>query len=355
MRVLLDKRERDLLWDEYKVNRVVARADELRSKTPALWAEINRGATSGKNIQSAVFSECVYAQTLADQLGFTVFQNLQQEPYSFPAFGAEALTENNLVPRFAYFSPNGDEVLIQAGGHGGIDAILIQFVTQRAFKIEFKEPGAKTSEPDLTKYGEDGLLVSDEEWLAKYPQFNAMLNEQIEFGLNFWDSAGSNVNNFSPENVIKAVSENYAGAGKVADVICVEDTRGMLTMIPANHAHHWSDLRGEIRPAGRNPYAVWTPLKLREILLQKQASLEGKTVRMRRDLLTGIPPRGGEGVSRYKLTPLFFLRAVDVIFRGAEAVFKLEKVKQLNPTISAHMFFRDLSIDNVRRTYTQAD
>ena len=46
------------------------------------------------------------------------------------------------------------------------------------FSIEFKEPGAKTREPNLPKYNEDGALIITETFTQKNPQFLDMLNEQ---------------------------------------------------------------------------------------------------------------------------------------------------------------------------------
>ena len=46
-------------------------------------------------------------------------------------------------------------------------ASLITVIDLVIYTIEFKEPGAKTSEPDLPKYGEDGFLVVNDKWLEK--------------------------------------------------------------------------------------------------------------------------------------------------------------------------------------------
>ena len=100
-------------------------------------------------------------------------------------------------------TPDGRRMLIQAGGCGGVDSALITVFDLKIFTIEFKEPGAKTSEPDLPKYGEDGILKITEEFLAQYPQFSAMLYEQA--GLNFFEVMGSNVNDFSPESINQAI------------------------------------------------------------------------------------------------------------------------------------------------------
>lgn len=87
------------------------------------------------------------------------------------------------------------------------------------YTIEYKEPGAKTCEPDLPKYHEDSKILITEDFLKRYPQFTQMLEEKKD--LNFFDIMGSNENNFSVESVNIAVTNNYVK--KYADVVCTED------------------------------------------------------------------------------------------------------------------------------------
>ncbi len=130
-------------------------------------------------------------------------------------------------------------MLIQAGGYGGIDSALITVIDLVIYTIEFKEPGAKTSEPDLPKYGEDGMLRITKDFLGRYPQFEAMLNEHRD--LNFFENIGHNIRDFSEESIKIAVSNNYVN--KYANVICTEDTEGFLVMMPANQVQLWSRLK----------------------------------------------------------------------------------------------------------------
>ena len=77
---------------------------------------------------------------------------------------------------------------------------------------------------------------------------------------------GNNEHNFSKESVNIAVSNNYTK--KYADVICTEDKESFLVMLPANQVQLWANIEGEIRPAGRNHYNVWTPNALKKFLLK---------------------------------------------------------------------------------------
>jgi hypothetical protein len=327
---------------------------DFERSCPALAAEIAKAHSTGKLLQSAVFSECVYAQALADHFGLSEFA-----PYT-PGAGwleqaiVKRLVADGLFPRYLYRARDGGRVLVQAGGHGGVDASLVSIRDGQAFAVEFKEPGAKTSEPDLPKYDESGDLRLTEAWIRSNPQFTSMLTEQIDKGLNFWAIAGSNVNDFTAESVQQAISENYSGR-KFADVICTEDSSGFLTMIPSNHAQLWADIRGEIRPAGRNHYKVWTPMRLQREIEECGGVVTGSLVNIDLSRLKTAKPRGGNGVSRYKISPLFFVRSEDVTIQAGRVSFQLNSVRQLNPTISAHMFFRGLSASTVRAYYMRGN
>jgi hypothetical protein len=79
--------------------------------------------------------------------------------------------------------------------------------------------------------------------------------------------------------------------------------------------------------------------------------VNGETVNVNVAALTPSSPRGGVGISRYKINSLFFVRESDVTVDNLRATFHLGAVKQNKPTITAKMFFSDLSIENVKRHY----
>ena len=348
-KILLGKMERKTLWNAVKKHSVPdPLMKKLQTECPALHHQIVRHETEGHNVQSAVFSECVYAQALADVFKLSVFRNCYEDASFLPKKVADLLKTYLMVARYAYLTPDGNRMLIQAGGCGGVDSALITIINWKAYTIEFKEPGAKTSEPDLPKYGEDGALVVTDDFLTKYPQFEAMLKEQE--GLNFFKVIGSNVHGFSPASINAAVTENYQ-AKKFADVLCTEDKKARLVMLPINQAPLWAHTEGEIRPAGRNHYAVWTPKALEGFLLGKSAAIEDGQVKIAFKQLPSVKPRGGSGVSRYKINPLFFVWAEDVQVNAGIASFPLRVVRQLNPTIAGKMFFRNLNYNEVKAHY----
>jgi hypothetical protein len=65
-------------------------------------------------------------------------------------------------------------------------------------------------------------------------------------------------------------------------------------------------------------------------------------------------PRGGTGISGYKITPLFFIYLANCSTDSNDIIsFDLDKVQQLNPTITAKMFFNQLKISEVKEYYTE--
>lgn len=350
-KVIFNKRTRNQIWTDYIKTGSIPDY-ELHKSCPAVLSELRKSISSGNLVQSAVFSECVYAQTLANMISLPMFTQLESEPRGIDDQTLSVLSKLRMKPRYVYGSEDRQRQLVQAGGFGSVDSVLISQDSQVAFLIEFKEPAAKTSEPDLPKYGEDGGLKITPEFVHKNPQFKIMLDEQMTKGLNFFEKAGSNINDFSQESIEFAVSENYMSE-KFADVIVTEDRNGFLTMLPANQVSIWARTRGEIRPAGRNKYAPWTPNALRRILAEAGAQINGDWVTIPSGTVKAVAPRGGTGVNRYKLHPLFFVYSRDVELRNDILKFEMRSVKQLNPTISAHMFFDVLDVNDVKEFYSK--
>lgn len=347
-KVIYNKKQRNLLWKQAKSGSNDLNLQELENKCPALAHQIIRSYTSNRNIQSAVFSECVYSQTIANMLNLDVFVNCFDDKNFLPSDINELLEFYNLHPRYVYSTSDKKRMLIQAGGCNGIDSALVTVTDLVIYTIEFKEPGAKTSEPDLPKYGEDGNLCVNDVWLKNNGQFAKMLDEQAN--LNFFDVMGHNVNNFSNESIMYAVSNNYIN--KLLNVICTEDSKGYLTMLPANQVHLWATTEGEIRPSGRNHYKVWTPIALERFLLNKNAVINNGIVTIEKSQLEVRKERGSNGkISGYKITPLFFVYSKKCKDNGISITFNINDVQQLNPTVTGKVFFKKLKYDEIKNYY----
>ena len=349
IKIILSKDERNVIWDNFKNEQNIDK--NLLKICPAVYAEIEKALNNNQNLQSAVFSECVYAQTLAIKLALFHFINNMHEPSFLPYTVINLLKSYNLVPRYTYSNDAKNRMLIQAGGCSGVDSALISVLDNDVYTIEFKEAGAKTSEPDLPKYGEDGKLILTDSFINKYPQFTEMLKQHI--GFSFFDNMGHNENNFTPDSIKIAVTENYNySSKKFADVICTEDINSHLTMIPSNQIDRWAILEGEIRTAGRNHYSVWTPNALLRFIKQIGGIINEEQICINRSNIEIRKPRGGKGISGFKLTPLFFIKFEDCnIKSNGDITFNFHKIRQLNPTIAAKMFFNNLKVDNVKIFY----
>lgn len=347
LKVVYNKKERNKLWKLTTAKQDI-NLEEIRKNCPALAHQIEKSYENGHNIQSAVFSECVYAQTFANMFNLKVFTNCFENHSYIPENVLSLLKSYNLYPRYAYSQNDKSRILIQAGGCNGIDSALIIIIDLNIYTIEFKEPGAKTSEPDLPQYKEDGNLLVTSDFLEKYPQFKQMLEEQKN--LNFFSKMGSNENNFSVESVNIAVTNNYTK--KYADVICTEDVDGYLVMLPVNQLSLWADIVGEIRPAGRNHYNVWTPKALKYFIEEKGGIIKDGIISINKNNLTTRKERGGNHkVSGYKINSLFFVNLKHCTYNGEMVLFDLDKVQQLNPTIAGKMFFKALKYSDVRNYY----
>lgn len=353
MQVVYSKDRRDGFWRQAARGPLYSLPlTELEKKCPAMAHQIKKSfdarGKKTRNIQSAVFSECAYAQTLANLLGLTAFLNcLEEGTGALPWEARRLLDERGMTPRYVYASGDRATLLVQAGGNGGVDCALIRMPERKFYAIEFKEPGSKGCELDLPLYGEDGKLPHPIQG-KQYEAFQGMLREKKE--LNFFLAAGKNVHGFSAESVSVVVEENYI-KNKHADVICTEDKDGCLVMLPVSHISDWIDVKGEIRPAGRNPLQVWTPKALRRLLAKKGARIQDGEVTIPKDALDSRKPRGGGSISGYKITPLFFVRLEHCKERGDQVTFPLNKVRQLKPTIAVIINFKDLKYDEVVRRY----
>jgi len=353
LRISLNKAERKNIWDDFVKNRDIENISHLEKVVPALYFEMEKALTQDQNIQPAVFSECVYAQALAAKFKLSKFEHfLENLKIDLAGNEADLGKIPKLTVRYSYSSPSGNEVLYQAGGAGAVDCALKTEFDEGFAMIELKEPYARTSEPDLPKYTENGLIVSSPEFEEEYPQFKGMLDEQLRQGLNVFEHIGNNVSNFSTESLEKAVTENYAGK-KYAHVICTEDKKGRLVMLPSNHVALWAKLEGEIRPSGRNSYKVWTPNHLRKVLLNLGATYKNDVVTLPISALKTSKARGNSNISRYKIDPFFFIRKKEVTIDGNYAQFSIDAIRQLNPSITAKMKFESLDIKDIQKFYSE--
>ena len=74
VRISLNKSERKKIWNDFVSTRNIERISHLQKLIPALYEEVSKAIDHDKNIQPAVFSECVYAQSLANKFGLRLIK-----------------------------------------------------------------------------------------------------------------------------------------------------------------------------------------------------------------------------------------------------------------------------------------
>ena len=350
-KTILIKKEYNKLWKSLKNGEPLAvqQIEKLNNICPAIVCEIQKSISETHLLQSAVFSECVYAQTLANIFKLPIFTDYVNNPIIDDKV-LTLLSSYYLIPRYIYANKKQTEFLIQAGGSGGVDSALIHLTDKAIYSIEFKEPHARATTADLPKYGEDGNIVISQEFIKNYPFYKDMLEENKN--LNFFETMGHNIYSFSPASIRKAIVNNYNTTKKYADVIVTVDKHNYLVMLPANQVDLFARLEGEIR-GGRNSYKVWTPKKLAYFIKQLGGKIDENKVSIDANNIVTSKPRGGIGVSRYKINPLFFVRTADANNNSGVVSFSLDKVYQLNPCITAKMFFDNLEYHKVVEHYKE--
>ena len=348
--IAFTKKQRRLIEQSFKKTRTIDETLELEAKCPAFKAELEKAMISGRNIQGAVFSECVYTQELAQKLSLDVFVNPLEEEFELESFLSDVINLNGLSIRYLYTNLEQTKVLVQAGSNNGVDCALVNLVNRKYYTIELKESYSKTPEPDLPKYTENGNLVVTQDFLEKYPQFESMLEDTFAKELNFFVHAGKNFNQFASDCVMSAANESYLGH-KSANVVCTEDKFGNLVMLPANHIGNWATLEGEIRPAGRNRYSVWTPLWFRSFIEGLAGNVSDSHVSLPISNAKPIKQRGGIKASGYKIGSLFYVRGEACTEVAGTLSFAFEEVQQLNPTIAVKMNFKALNGEDVKSYY----
>lgn len=350
-KTIFNKSKRKEIWSyaTKRDNILLESSFSLQEKCPALYHQVLKSYRTNKNIQSAVFSECVYAQTLANMFGLNEFVTCENNTnFIFPHI-ATLLKKYSLVPRYIYTDQNKTRMLIQAGGNAGIDSALITALSLNIYTIEFKEPFAKTSEPDLPKYGEYGKLITNADFQNQYPQFTDMLVQYLDKSI--FDHIGKNIHQFDIDSINMAVSNNYVK--KFADVCVTEDKFGYLTMLPLDQISQWAKIFGEIRPAGRNAHKVWTPQFLISLLKDRGAVVDNQgIVTIKKENLHLRKQRGNTTkISAYKINPLFFVRIEHCQQENENLIFDIQQVMQLNPTIAGKVDFKLLDYNVVKQYY----
>jgi hypothetical protein len=126
LKTTIKRADRKVIWDDFVVNRNIKPYGFLEKEVPAFFSELNKAISVGKNLQPAVFSECVYAQSLAHQFSLSKFTNMSEtKGLNFHNDTLKKIKSTGLSVRYCYSNSDESNLLFQAGGAGSVDCALI--------------------------------------------------------------------------------------------------------------------------------------------------------------------------------------------------------------------------------------
>ena len=101
--VSLNKSARKKIWDDFVTHRDIKNILDLQESIPTLYAEMEKALNQNRNIQPAVFSECVYTQALAEKLSLSVYEmHLENVKLDFESELTNSKELNSLTVRYSF-------------------------------------------------------------------------------------------------------------------------------------------------------------------------------------------------------------------------------------------------------------
>jgi hypothetical protein len=352
--VSIPKKVRDLIFKHFRDSMKLREVTKGLTTIEPVQSAINTALVTGKNLQSAILSECVYTFDIASMLGLSVYVECDGDFKSLPNALASQLRARKMIPRFAYVNGARTEFLVQAGGPNAVDACYYSVETSELLWIEYKEPEAKFGEADLL-YDDSGLLIKSTVFLRKHSHFVPMLDEAMMNDFNIFDYSAmeKNYNIFSKKTVSDAIVNYFREP--INTIVFTEDQDSNLIAFLANDAPRFaSKIQGEIRSAGRNPKRIFTLNHFKETFgkLGGTVSPSGEC-RIPNSKLDFRFSRGGvKGtITGIKISSLYFVRLSDLSPSDGEYLFNLKNVYQLKSSIASKGYYKDLRFDDVKDFY----
>lgn len=304
-------------------------------------AEFEKQFKKQQALQPAVLNECYVIQTIANSLGLDQFIDADESQENVPTHLLTSLIKakggelEGQYPRYIYFGTKSGVVLLQYGDSSSIDAIFVN--EGYRIRLEIKDSKAKMGEYDLD-YKEDGKLIASEKITNDLPGFLPYI-EKFNSTTNVYEMAGSNYKIgalIDKESADKIVSDTYKT--KKLDLYLLQDSSKIFAL-PATHLLDNIDISGsEIRMAGRNNYATFTPDNLKSVLIAQNADIDNGTVKLLYNASNEKKGRGMTKITRYDINSLYFLKIADIKISAGYVTFELSKVRQKKPTISMHVY-----------------
>jgi hypothetical protein len=353
-KISIPKIGRNEIWAKFRESSTI---DTILDRYPKIEPILHALATAkknSKNLQSAILSECVYTFDIAMILGLSSYSEFDSYEGKFPQFAKNEMSKRGMLPRFIYYSKNGDEFLVQAGGPNSVDACYISAAESKLLWIEYKEPAAKYGEADIL-YDDEGFVTAPPKFAEKHNHFETMLEAAQSKKINIFDYSSKqiNFNDFEVDQVSQAIVYYFSDPDNT--VVFTEDSdSNLMGMLCKDVPRFASKIEGEIRSAGRNSLKLFTKEHFYKVfadmggIIDSSSNCEIETARIkdfRRE-------RGDAGkITAIKVSSIYFIRLSKLREGNGKYTFALKDVYQLKSSIASKAFFEHVRVDTAKHFY----
>lgn len=373
--LILKKSEIKKIESYYKANyRSFTQADEflggnvavsaLLGRTNSAYDEVIKQLSIGRALQPGILFECVLSQSLAHIFGLSNYMNLQSMEYLqlaqdiFSNYGT--LIDINKA-RYIYFSLNDEKkvesALIQQGSPDTCDALWVSDGV--VLKLEFKDVPALLLDVDLI-YDDQGKIVIDDNILENHPYCAQILTEFNKTNTIF-EYFSNNIKLSFDHNERVNLINKFIQNKNIDMLITANKQNNIIGMEPsdfnlkANGKYLISTYGSEIRTTGKNhrTHAFTKEFlddSLSELGVEKFLRNGQTYCRVHKENTHVVGPiigRGKNEITRFKLSPAFFLRWKDVTMNGDYIEFMEDAINQSKMGISVHINI-ELPFNDVR-------
>lgn len=288
-------------------------------------AEIEHQLAAQKGLQRGIIAECVFAQSLANILGFNKFVDLESTPIAnipreikkfFDQVQDKAQT--GCAARYAYYKA-GDfqNVLFQYGNPVAAGDATV-FLGGNEIIIEIKDVPALLMDTDLL-YDEDGKLIVTEAIRNSFPEYTIPI-ETFNNSTSIFEHFGHNYSIFedaSQNDIIGFLQRNIGSACRdvlmtsTNDELVVIKVEDLVKKMP-DGTLLLSTQGSEIRTTGKNHKKVFTPEYSRRRLTEVGVLIDDnqrcKVSKHNTSIIGFTQGRGRSDRTRLKLTHCFFVK-----------------------------------------------
>ncbi|MCK9329978.1 MAG: hypothetical protein M0Q94_08915 [Candidatus Cloacimonetes bacterium] len=321
--------------------REIGKLGRILNLSKAASAEFEKQFNKRQGLQPSILNECFVIQTIADLLKLDHFIDADEKVENVPVHLLRSLIKarggelESQYPRYIYHGDKQGVVLLQYGDSASIDAIFVNEGSR--IRLEIKDSKAKMGEFDLS-YGEDGKLIPSDKIIEEFPAFLKFINK-FNSETTVFDQVGRNYKfgkDIDQATAVELVDSTFKT--KKIDLYLLQNSSKLFTL-PTEYLLDNIDISGsEIRTAGRNHFAVFTPANLLSILNSLNAQINGNQVKLLYDAAREKKGRGMTVITRYDINSLYFLKINNVNINTGFVFFDLKDVEQKKPTISMHVY-----------------